>query len=447
MFGTHFYHQSIRKAVAVFGSLFNDINIVRQNTSGNIINQVKVPLSYAPRRDFLARLDAMQNGEDAERQIAVKLPRMSFEILAMDYESQRQLPKTNSCVAYPINYDGTGSRLYTPVPYTITFQLNVYAKSQDDALQIVEQILPYFTPTYTVTVKPLNDFEKLEDTPISLTGVTFSDDYEAPLEARRTIIYTLDFNMKISLYKSVSTGSSIIESACVNFLDLEGDELFSTVCTEDPFTTYSTSGITSEDTSLSVSFKVVNLPSEPTTLTVSTPTHGTATATIDTVTTNVSGRIDMTGTWTYQPALDYNGSDTFTITVEGKAIPISVTVQPVSDAVDDSAEQDSTVTPYIDIDVGANDTFEATTLVYSIAASGDPSNGTVSVIDAANGIIRYTPTPEWEGTDTFVYRVTPDGGTSETATVTVVVTASTIFVLESGDTLVLEDGTNLSLEG
>lgn len=447
MFGTHFYHQRIRKAVAVFGSLFNDIKIVRKNSNGNIISQVKVPLSYAPKRDFLARIDAMNNGEDAERQVAVKLPRMSFEILAMQYDAARQLPKTNSCIRYPTTYDGTGSRIYTPVPYLISFQLNIYAKSQDDALQVVEQILPYFTPQYTVTVKPLDDFDVTEDTPITLTGTTFSDDYEAPLEARRTIIYTLDFDMKISLYKSVSTGSSIIESACVNFLDLEGDELFSTVCTEGAFTTYSTSGITSEGTSLSVSFKVVNLPSEPTALTVSTPTHGTATAVIDTVTTNISGRIDMTGTWIYQPAPDYNGSDTFTITVEGKAIPISVTVQPVSDAVNDSSELDSTVTPYVDIDVGANDNFDATTLVYSIAASGNPSNGTVSVIDAANGIIRYTPTPEWEGTDTFVYRVTPDGGTSETATVTVVVTASTIFVLESGDMLVLEDGTNLGLEG
>ena len=87
MFGTYFYHQRIRKAVAVFGSLFNNINVVRSNSAGDIISQVKVPLSYAPKRDFLARIDAMDDGEQAERQIAIKLPRMSFEILSMNFDA------------------------------------------------------------------------------------------------------------------------------------------------------------------------------------------------------------------------------------------------------------------------------------------------------------------------------------------------------------------------
>jgi|SRR5210317_28444 hypothetical protein len=229
MFGGHFYHQRIRKAVAVFGSLFNNINIIRKNSSGAVISQMKVPLSYSPKRDFLSRIDAMENGEQGERQIAIKLPRMSFEIVGMNYDAARQLPKMNNCQVGTVG-NSTSKKLYTPVPYLMNFQLNIYAKSQDDALQVVEQILPYFTPQYTVTVKPLDDFTDVkEDTPIILQGITFSDDYEAPLESRRTIVYTLDFDMKMFLYKDVGDPSSIINAYEVDIYDLDGNRLFETI--------------------------------------------------------------------------------------------------------------------------------------------------------------------------------------------------------------------------
>ena len=229
MFGDHFYNQRIRKAVAVFGALFNDIHIIRKNSSGNILSQTKVPLSYGPRRDFLARIDQMNSAGIDERQVAIKLPRMSFEIVAMMYDATRQLPKMNYCKKSSSVGD-EGTRLYSPSPYNISFQLSIYAKSQDDALQVVEQILPYFTPHYTLTVNPLDDFDDVkEDTPISLVGVTFSDDYEALLEARRTIIYTLDFEMKINLYKSTSNSSAIITQYDVDTLNLDGSEIFRNV--------------------------------------------------------------------------------------------------------------------------------------------------------------------------------------------------------------------------
>jgi hypothetical protein len=126
--------------------------------------------------------------------------------------------------------ESTRSKLYSPSPYNISFQLNIYAKSQDDALQVVEQILPYFTPHYTLTVNPLTEFEDVkEDTPITLQGVTFSDDYEAVLEARRTIIYTLDFEMKINLYKDLSRRQSVITQYDVDTLSLDGSEIFSSI--------------------------------------------------------------------------------------------------------------------------------------------------------------------------------------------------------------------------
>ena len=228
MFGTWFYHKRVRTAVSVFGSLFNNLHVLRHNSSGATISQVKVPLSYAPKRNFISRLEEMSKGEDAERRVAIKLPRMSFEITNMAYDPTRQLPKVNN-ISKASNEITKRQKIYTATPYTISFQLNIYAKSQDDALQIVEQILPYFAPQYTATIKPFSDIPSLtEDVPISLAGVTFSDDFEGAVEQRRTIIYTLDFEMKIALYGPEGTGS-IIRDVRNNFFLQESGLLDSDV--------------------------------------------------------------------------------------------------------------------------------------------------------------------------------------------------------------------------
>jgi len=210
MFGTYFYHQRIRKSVAVFGSLFNNLYVLRQNSSGATISQVKVPLSYAPKRSFIERLRNSFDGEQAERQVAVKLPRMSFEIITIDYDTQRQLSKTNNYNLTSSTGTSYRSKFFTPVPYNINFQLNIYAKSQDDALQVVEQILPYFNPQYTLTIKPIEGYDTIkEDSQVVLQAVSFTDDYEGALEQRRSIIYTLDFTMKINFYGPVTDGKII----------------------------------------------------------------------------------------------------------------------------------------------------------------------------------------------------------------------------------------------
>jgi len=223
MFGTWFYHKRVRTAVSVFGSMFNNLHVLRHNTAGETISQVKVPLSYAPKRNFISRLDEMSKGEDAERRVAIKLPRMSFEITNMAYDPTRQLPKVNN-IAKAGNDITKKQKIYTSTPYTISFQLNIYAKSQDDALQIVEQILPYFAPQYTATIKPFADIPSLtEDVPIALSGVQFSDDYEGAIEQRRTIIYTLDFEMKIALYGPEGTGNIIRDVRNNYFLQEAGN--------------------------------------------------------------------------------------------------------------------------------------------------------------------------------------------------------------------------------
>jgi hypothetical protein len=223
MFGTWFYHKRVRMAVSVFGSLFNDLYVLRQNSSGETISQVKVPLSYAPKRSFLERLEQLRGGEEQERRVAMKLPRMSFEITSVAYDATRQLPKTNTFGSIIDNDANKKNIFYTSTPYTLAFDLNIYAKSQDDALQIVEQIIPYFNPQYTISVKPFADHPSIkEDVPISLTGVNFSDDFEGSVGDRRTIVYTLSFEMKISFYGPNQT-SGIVREVNTNLYILAGD--------------------------------------------------------------------------------------------------------------------------------------------------------------------------------------------------------------------------------
>ena len=208
MFGTYFYHEKTRKCVAAFGRLFNNIYVVRKNSSGAGISQIKVPLSYAPKAKYLERI--RENPDlDTDTKVALKLPRMSFEITSIAYDTTRQLSKLNNIQGA---YSSTSrQKLFTGVPYILAFQLNIYAKSQDDALQMVEQILPTFNPQYTLTMIPLKDDypNYREDIPISIAGVGFTDDFEGEVGSRRTIIYTLDFEMRVQFYGSIGTGAVV----------------------------------------------------------------------------------------------------------------------------------------------------------------------------------------------------------------------------------------------
>ena len=222
MMGGHFYHKRVRSCVALFGSMFDNLHVLRTNSSGKVLSQVKVPLSYAPARSFIERLEEMTQGEQAERRVALKLPRMSFEVTSIAYDSQRQLPKLNHFAVTSDNQ--RADKYYVGVPYTLSFELNVYARSQDDALQVVEQIIPYFAPPYTITVKPFIDQPNIkEDVPVSLTGVSFQDDFEGPVEQRRTIIYTMAFDMRVNFYGPENTAPIIREvNTNLNLIDNDG---------------------------------------------------------------------------------------------------------------------------------------------------------------------------------------------------------------------------------
>jgi len=222
---TYFYHERIRKSVAIFGSLFNDLYVIRKNSDGNVISQVRVPLSYAPRDKFLDRIRE-QTDLDLDTKVAVKLPRMSFEIISYTYDAQRQLTKSTALTASKSSTLNTQrTQIKQQAPFVISFQLNIYAKQQDDALQIVEQILPFFNPQYTLSIKPFSEISSFtEDVPIIFNGMTYQDNFEGQVEDRRAIIYSLDFDMHANFYGPINDGD-IIRDVTVNqfLMDSAGD--------------------------------------------------------------------------------------------------------------------------------------------------------------------------------------------------------------------------------
>ena len=195
----------------MFGSLFNNIYVLRHSSGGGTIGTLKVPISYAARDQALVRIRDNAN-LDTNTGLSIKLPRMSFEMLAFTYAPERQLQKMGK-IQKSIPSDTTvvsRNKIYNYVPYTISFQLNLYAKIQDDGLQTLEQILPYFTPQYSLTIKPFSDYADVkEDVPIILQGVAYSDTYEGAVGDRRVINYQLDFEMHANFYGPFNAGKII----------------------------------------------------------------------------------------------------------------------------------------------------------------------------------------------------------------------------------------------
>lgn len=214
MFGGHFYHATIRKSVAVFGTLFNNITVIRKDGSGGILNQIKVPLAYGPKQKFLARMT-----EDlGDQSMALKLPRMGFEITSLDIDLNQKQNKRNKIT----NTSGDVTKkdkIDFQVPYNIGMDLTIMAKNQDDGLQIMEQIIPFFQPDYTVTIKPIDGWTAFkQDVPVVLNGVAIADDYEADFATRRVLTYTLSFTMKMSFY-STKGSQAIIKEIDIDFMN------------------------------------------------------------------------------------------------------------------------------------------------------------------------------------------------------------------------------------
>ncbi len=227
MFGTYFYNETIKRCVSVFGTLFNNIQIKKTKADGTILTTQLVPISYGPAQKFLQRLAEEPDLQDKSRS-AISLPRMAFQLDGFNYDSQRQQNKLIRSNKTTTETTSTSRKFqYAPAPYDLNFTLSVLAKNMTDALQVVEQILPYFQPEYTVTMKMIDDMSDNRDVPIVLNDISFSDEFEGGLEDRRVIEYTLSFTMKTYFFGPVYTGKiikNVIERTYIN----EGQNNFTT---------------------------------------------------------------------------------------------------------------------------------------------------------------------------------------------------------------------------
>jgi len=213
MLGNYFYNESTRNVVVAFGTIFNNIQLAKKDASGNVTQTMKVPLAYGPKQKWLTRLTEDPN---LSKPVAVTLPRIGFEINGLEYDSSRKL---NRMVKVKKAINGVDNETlksgFMPVPYNLSFELYIMAKNSDDALQILEQILPYFQPEYTVTLREIPELEIIRDVPITLTGINYEDNYEGDFTSRRAIIYTLSFSAKYYLYGPV-TAQSLIKTVQVD---------------------------------------------------------------------------------------------------------------------------------------------------------------------------------------------------------------------------------------
>lgn len=219
MFGKPFYHSTLRKIVASFGSVFANIHLVRRSQNSNEIERIRVPLAYGPSERYLGRL-----AEDPTlgRPLAIKLPRMSFQIQTIQYDSARKL-NTIRRNAVPIAGNGSQvSRQYQGVPYKIGMELSIICKYIDDANQIVEQILPWFTPAFTVTINSIPEMEYKDDIPITLTGIAIQDNYDEDWMTRRDIVWTLTFDIQAMFYGPI-VDRSIITKSIIDTYAATGD--------------------------------------------------------------------------------------------------------------------------------------------------------------------------------------------------------------------------------
>ena len=213
MFGSIYHHNVLRKYVILFGTTFNNIYITRENSTGETVQTLKVPLSYGPKEKYLARLEGDPN---LNNKVAITIPRISFEMVNFQYDPDRKLNSLNRKIK-------NNKYQYQPVPYNIEFQMSILVKNAEDGTKIIEQILPYFTPSWTPSVHLIADMEDDPwDIPIILNSVSTEDTYEGNFDTRRAIVWTLNFTMKGYLFgptKKIGTGDGT-DGGIIKYIDV-----------------------------------------------------------------------------------------------------------------------------------------------------------------------------------------------------------------------------------
>lgn len=216
----HFYHQHIRKAIIAFGTIFNQITVKRYNANNETVQSVRVPLSYSPKNKFLARIAEVPTANT--QSTAIILPRMGFEITGLQYNPAKKINLLTKNVAVGQGDDPNTLRTqFTSTPYDMGVSLYVMAKNQDDGLQIIEQILPFFNPDFCVTVNDIPAMGIKRDLQIVLDNISYEDNYEGDYLQRRSIIWTINFTLGLNLYGPVEQQAIIRTSIANTYTDID----------------------------------------------------------------------------------------------------------------------------------------------------------------------------------------------------------------------------------
>ena len=204
MLGQYYYHEIIRKTIIAFGTLFNTIDIRHTKQDGSAYSTMRVPIAYGPVEKFLARLEQKP---DLRQRVAITLPRLAFEMTNIQYDNERKVSTMQTFKAKTTGTTKTARKLFMPVPYNIGFRLSAMTQYNEDALQIIEQILPYFQPSFNMTVDLVSSIGEKRDIPMVLEGINFEDNYESGYEEKRVIVHNLEFIAKTYLFGPVPTSS------------------------------------------------------------------------------------------------------------------------------------------------------------------------------------------------------------------------------------------------
>ena len=212
----YFYHEILRKTIISFGTLFNGLNIKHTDSNDATTSVIKVPLAYGPTQKFLAPLEQQA---DLNKPVQITLPRMSFEFIGMNYDPARKVTTTQTFISGATGDKSSQKKTYMPVPYNMSFELSIMTKLNDDALQITEQILPYFQPAYALSVDLVESIGEKRDIPVTLDSITMVDDYEGDYSTRRVLLYTLRFTAKTYLFGPVSSAATdIIKKVSIGYI-------------------------------------------------------------------------------------------------------------------------------------------------------------------------------------------------------------------------------------
>jgi hypothetical protein len=215
----YYYHEILRRTIISFGTLFNGIEIKHDDSDGDVSSVIKVPLAYGPTQKFLARL---QQSPDLNKATQVSLPRMSFEFVGLQYDGSRKVTTTQTFKSETVGVATAIRKTYMPVPYNMSFELSVFTKLNDDMLQIVEQILPYFQPAYNLSVDLVSTIGEKRDIPVIIENITMEDDYEGDFTTRRSLIYTFRFTAKTYLFGPVGSRADgdkdLIKKATIGYI-------------------------------------------------------------------------------------------------------------------------------------------------------------------------------------------------------------------------------------